>query len=157
MSTLMFTLIPRDPEIAFRGTLAPCARDLPVIGTYIIQFAFRTDVNRTAGRILRIGFDANCPVCYIQKDTGERNGIRTRIDYACDILAIPIHDERHMVPLSAAGSPVTGPRTCQWMALLRQAVPANRQNGRYAKHMKNVSAHRYSIFHRLGTISLITA
>src|SRR2546427_11702848 len=149
MFLIFFTLVPRNPEIAFCCSLPPGAGDLAMVGTDIVQFALGCDVSRAAGRILRIRLDPNCPVRHIQENTRERNGIRSGIDNARDILAIPIHNNGEVIPLSRCRSPITGPRPSQRMALLGEHKKCKNETCDEAKQLKHTSP-----YHRFATISL---
>ena len=149
MFLIVFTLVPRNPKIAFRRSLAPRARNLAMVGTDVIQFTFGGNVSRTTGRILRVGLNANGPVRHIQENTSQRNGIRSGIDHARNILAVPVHDDREVIPLSRRGSPITGPRPRQRMPFLHEGERWHGETYREAKQMENPRPH-----HRFATISL---
>ena len=139
MFLIVFTLVPRNPKIAFRRSLAPRARNLAMVGTDVIQFTFGCNVSGTTRGILGVGFDSNGPFRHIQENTSQRNGIRSGIDHACDILAVPIHDDREVIPLGCRGSPIAGPRPRQRMTFLRQREKWHGEAHREAKQMENPS------------------
>src|SRR2546425_4491225 len=149
MLLMVFTLVPRNSEITFCRSLPPGARDLAMVRTDIVQIALRADVSRTAGGILRICFYPNGPVRHIQENTRQRNGIRAWIDQAGDILAVPVHDDREVIPLGGGRSPVTRPRPRQRMAFLCERKKWRGETCRDAKQTKNSSR-----YHRSANISL---
>src|SRR3954471_13157806 len=99
---MVFTSVPYQLEITFRRTLCPGAGEFSMIGTDIVQFAFRGNVYRFARRILRVGFDANCPICHVEPDVRDLDGIVAGVKDSADGLAVPGHNECQMITLADA-------------------------------------------------------
>src|SRR2546428_766290 len=66
-----------------------------------------------------------------------------------NILAVPVHDDREVIPLSRRGSPITGPRPRQRMPFLHEGERWHGETYREAKQVENPRPH-----HRFATISL---
>ena len=112
--------IPRNSEVTVGGALTPGARDSSVVRGNVVQLALGCDMNGIAGLVLAVRFDANGPVRDVHEDASYGNGIGTRVDDAGDLLAIPVHDERDVIPLSRTGSPVARPRAGQRVSFLNE-------------------------------------
>src|SRR5207247_9984773 len=103
---------------------------------------------RTSRRVVA-GLNANSPVRHIHDNTSQWNGIRSGIDRARNILAVPGHDDGEVIPLSRRGSPITGPRPRQRMPFLHEGERWHGETYREAKQVENAPPH-----HRFATISL---
>src|SRR5690606_27914717 len=55
------------------------------------------------------GADRYRPVARVQGDRLDDHVVRTRIDHAGDILAVPVHDQQHKIPVRAVATPLTDP------------------------------------------------
>src|SRR5436309_180823 len=78
-------------------------------------------MNRITGPVLCIRLDTNRPVRHIHEDAAYGNGIRARIDSPRDVLPIPVHHDRDVIPLGRGRPPVTGPCTRERVSLLRNS------------------------------------
>src|SRR5437867_80407 len=106
VSSLLF---PGDFEVTLGRTLKPCAGDSSVGGADVFELALGCNVNRLAGLVFPVRFDANGPVRHIHEDASDRNGVGPRVDRSGNVLAVPVHDESQMSPLRWGCAPVARP------------------------------------------------
>jgi hypothetical protein len=112
------TSVSRDLEVAPGPTLTPRTPDRAVGRPDVLQSTLGGDVDRIAGRVPGIRLDSHGPARGIHGDARDRNGIGSRVDDARDILAIPVHHEREVMPLGRSRTPITRPRTRQRVSFL---------------------------------------
>src|SRR5262249_2384346 len=84
----------------------------------IFQLSFSLDMNGLARRVFRVRIKSNSPLRVVHENVLHGGRVRAWIEDACDLVSIPVQDQRDVVSLSRALPPVAVPGTGQGMTLL---------------------------------------
>src|SRR5690606_30825157 len=105
----------------------PGAVERAGLRTDVFKLALRLEMERSTGIIFQIGFYRHGPRRRIQFYRLQLARIRAGINKPGDVFAVPGHDDRQKIAVYRSRTPITLPRSLQWMPFLRDCSAGQEQ------------------------------
>src|SRR5258706_8534530 len=91
-----------------------------------------------ARRVFRIRLDVNRPLGGLERHDFHWNHVRAWIDDSRDVLPIPVHHNRHLIPVRWRRTPIARPGTDQRVTLLNKCEENERRKNDFSEHQGTI-------------------